>query len=345
MEHKRGFALEKTKAEHTSDIITVDTNLTGIRLDAYLAQEMGELSRNRYKQLIKDGAVSIDGSKIIEPNYRVNAGQNICLIHPEPQEPVPLAQNIPLNIIFEDSDLIVIDKPAGMVVHPAAGHWTGTLVNALLYHCGTSLSGIGGVKRPGIVHRLDKETSGLLVVAKNDITHNGLAAQFADHGRNGPLRRSYQALIWGTPNKQRGTINAPLGRSSKNPQKQSVLKSGGRHAITHYHILETYRDVDKPIASLIECQLETGRTHQIRVHMTHINHPVIGDPDYGTGFKTKCETLPMPLSAWTRKFPRQALHATSLCFEHPVNGKTFEFQSDYPKDMHGLISGFRNFFH
>src|SRR6185295_8186716 len=211
-------------------------------------------------------------------------------------------------------DLIVIDKPKGLVVHPAAGNQTGTLVNALIAHCGASLSGIGGVARPGIVHRLDKDTTGLMVVAKTDHAHRGLAAQFADHGRNGPLERGYKAAVWGIPDRPIGTIEASLGRSTRNREKIEVKRTGGREAITHYRVAETYGAKAKPVASLVECQLETGRTHQIRVHLASIGHPVIGDRAYASGFATKASLLPEPARQLASEFARQALHAWLLGF-------------------------------
>jgi 23S rRNA pseudouridine1911/1915/1917 synthase len=218
-------------------------------------------------------------------------------------------------------------------VHPAAGHPGGTLVNALIAHCGESLSGIGGVKRPGIVHRLDKDTSGLLVVAKNDRAHKALAEQFADHGRSGPLDRGYLALVWGAPERPRGTVAAPIGRHPHARDKQAI-RQDGREAVTHWRVLERYRGSDgKPVASLIECRLETGRTHQIRVHLAHIGHPVMSDPVYGTGFRTKSARLPLAAQAALASLERQALHAYLLTVEHPTTGEKLEFQSELPGDF------------
>jgi 23S rRNA pseudouridine1911/1915/1917 synthase len=318
-------------------VFVVDAAEGGRRLDAFLAGRDPRYSRTRFKALIKDGQVSIGGRKLDEPNYRVNAGEEIAVLIPEPEDATPKPENIPLDIVYEDDHLIVIDKPVGMVVHPAAGNWTGTLVNALLHHCGDSLSGIGGVRRPGIVHRLDKETSGLMVVAKTDAAHKGLAAQFADHSLEGPLVRAYLALVWGVPSPASGIIDAPLDRDPKNRQRQAVSRTGGRHAITHYRVEERFGD----LASLVECRLETGRTHQIRVHLAHIGHPLIGDPLYGTGFRTKADLLPGPLAARVRKFRRQALHAAVLGFRHPVSGDILRFERPIPADMAGLIADFR----
>jgi len=255
----------------------------------------------------------------------------VSLPQAEPAEPSP--ENILLKIVYEDDDLIVIDKPAGLVVHPAAGHRSGTLVNALIAHCGDSLSGIGGVKRPGIVHRLDKNTSGLMVVAKNDRTHQALAAQFADHGRTGPLERGYLAIVWGAPVRPKGTIDAPLDRHPQSRDKRAV-REGGREAVTHWQVLERYSGTDgKPVASLIECRLETGRTHQIRVHMAHIGHPLLGDPNYGAGFRTKAAHLPAVAQAALAALGRQALHAYLLSIEHPITGQPLAFQSELPGDF------------
>lgn len=324
--------------------LTVDAADAGKRLDAVLAAHQDTLSRNRIQSLIKSGDVTVGGAKIVEPKYRVNEGDTLALTLPEPEDPEPMGEDIPLSIVFEDEHLIVIDKPAGLVVHPGAGNWTGTLVNALIHHCGDSLSGIGGIKRPGIVHRIDKDTSGLLVVAKTDLAHQGLAAQFADHGKTGPLERAYSALVWGAPSSLKGTIDANLARSQHNRQKIAVVKTSGRHAVTHWQVKERFGNADQPdLASLMECRLETGRTHQIRVHMAHLGHPLIGDDDYGSGFKTKINRLEDPLKSLVGAFDRQALHAGLLAFEHPANGKTLRFESPYPPDFANLLSGLQKF--
>ncbi|NKN35668.1 RluA family pseudouridine synthase [Agrobacterium sp. a22-2] len=312
------------------------------RLDAWLAGALGgDLSRNRVKALIEQGAVFINGTAVTEPKRKIKPGDSLAIVMPEPEDAEPQGEDIPLEVLYEDSDLIVLAKPAGLVVHPGAGNWTGTLVNALIHHCGDSLSGIGGVKRPGIVHRLDKETSGVMVVAKNDLAHRHLADQFADHGRTGPLERAYRAIVWGRPRTLHGTIDAPLGRAGDRT-KRTVKKEDtddAREAITHYTVVERYGE--KPdstcIASLVECRLETGRTHQIRVHMAHIGHPLIGDPEYGAAFKTKANLLPDAARAVVNGFHRQALHAYLLAFEHPSTGKTMRFEAPVPADMQAVI--------
>ncbi|MFN7169498.1 MAG: RluA family pseudouridine synthase [Pannonibacter sp.] len=316
----------------------------GKRLDAVLAAHFADLSRNRLQNLIKAGEVSVNDKTVKEAKYKVHDGDSLTLTLPEPEDPEPQGEDIPLDIVYEDDALIVIDKPAGLVVHPGAGNWTGTLVNALIHHCGDSLSGIGGVRRPGIVHRLDKDTSGLLVVAKTDQAHKGLSEQFADHGRTGPLERSYQALVWGAPSGLRGTVDANLARSEANRQKINVVRTGGRHAVTHWQVQERFGPADQPsLAALVECMLETGRTHQIRVHMAHVGLPLIGDHVYGAGFKTKANPLPEPLRSEVLNFPRQALHAGLLAFEHPVTGETMTFESDIPDDFKSLLDALRKF--
>jgi 23S rRNA pseudouridine1911/1915/1917 synthase len=306
----------------------------GERLDRLLAQH-AELSRSRLKALILAGAVTIDGNTIRDPGHRVNAGDAIRVTIPPDEPAAPQGESIPLAVAYEDDALIVIDKPKGLVVHPAAGNPSGTLVNALIAHCGASLSGIGGVKRPGIVHRLDKDTTGLMVVAKTDRAHRGLSAQFADHGRTGPLQRAYLAFVWGVPDRPKGTIDAPIDRHPKARDKQAV-RQGGREAVTHWERLETYFADGKPVASLLSCRLETGRTHQIRVHLAHVGHPLLGDEVYGPGFKTKAALLTAPARAALDALGRQALHAYLLGFEHPVTGEIVSFRAPLPADLAAL---------
>ncbi|MBA5777245.1 RluA family pseudouridine synthase [Stappia sp. F7233] len=323
--------------------VTVASGEAGERLDQFLTRHAGQLSRNRVQNLIKSGHASVGGRTIVEPKYRVNEGEAVALSVPEAAPAEPQAENIPLNVVYEDAHLIVIDKPAGLVVHPGAGNWTGTLVNALIAHCGDSLSGIGGVRRPGIVHRLDKDTTGLLVVAKTDLAHQALAAQFADHGRSGPLERAYSALVWGAPSALKGTVDAALARSTANRQKIAVMRTGGRHAVTHWQVVRRFGPADKePLASLMTCRLETGRTHQIRVHMAHIGHPLIGDKDYGAGFRTKSARLGEPARALVEGFSRQALHAGLLAFEHPESGEVMRFESPLPEDFSSLVNALEN---
>ena len=303
------------------------------RLDRVLAAHLAELSRSRLKALILAGQVAVRATAVRDPAYHVTAGDTITIDVPEPVAAEPLGEDIALDIVYEDDDLIVIDKPAGLVVHPGAGHETGTLVNALIAHCGDSLSGIGGVKRPGIVHRLDKDTSGLLVVAKNDAAHQSLSAQFADHGRTGEMRRGYLAFVWGAPNRARGTVDAPIDRHPHAREKMAV-REGGRHAVTHWEIVETFRGPDgKPVASLLSCELETGRTHQIRVHLAHIGHPLMGDMVYGPHFKTKATHLGPQSQAALAALDRQALHAYLLALEHPKTGAILEWNSDLPPEL------------
>jgi 23S rRNA pseudouridine1911/1915/1917 synthase len=321
-----------TKTDRIETVL-VGAEQAGERLDRVLAARVEGQSRSHLKTLILGGRVKISGDTIRDPAYHVNAGAEIEVALPEPEEPEPRPEPIPLNVVYEDAELIVIDKPAGLVVHPAAGNWTGTLVNALIAHCGASLSGIGGVRRPGIVHRLDKDTTGLMVVAKTDRSHRALAEQFADHGRSGPLRRGYLAFAWGVPDRARGTVDAPIDRHPRARDRMAV-RQGGREAITHWEVVERYPGTDgKPVASLLGCRLETGRTHQIRVHLAHIGHPLLGDAGYGAGFKTKAELLAPDARAALTALDRQALHAHMLVLEHPENGRLLEFVSELPSDL------------
>jgi len=319
----------------------------GTRLDQWLAAALGEdFSRNRVQALIKDGAVSIDGAAVTEPKRKLVPGSRVIVELPEPEPPEPQGEDIPLDILYEDDRLVVLNKPAGLVVHPGAGNWTGTLVNALIHHCGDSLSGIGGVRRPGIVHRLDKDTSGVMVVAKTDLAHRALSEAFADHGKSGNLERAYLALVWGAPPRVTGTVDAPLGRAADRTRRAVVREdhSDARHAVTHFTVRERFggdRETE-PLASLVECRLETGRTHQIRVHMAHIGHPLIGDQDYGRAFRTKANRLPEGLRERVLAFPRQALHAYLLAFDHPATGTHMRFEAPLPQDMAELVDGFRS---
>jgi 23S rRNA pseudouridine1911/1915/1917 synthase len=304
-----------------------------VRLDRVLAVRVAELSRSRLKALILAGSVTVKSAPVRDPAYHVAAGDTITIDVPEAVAAEPAGEDIALDIVYEDDDIIVIDKPKGLVVHPAAGHETGTLVNALIAHCGASLSGIGGVKRPGIVHRLDKDTTGLMVAAKNDRAHQSLTAQFADHGRTGAMRRGYMAFVWGVPGRQRGTVDAPIDRHPHAREKMAV-REGGREAITHWEIQESFNGRDgKPVAALLACQLETGRTHQIRVHLAHIGHPLLGDGVYGPHFKTKASHLGPGSQAALAALGRQALHAYLLALEHPRNGAILEWISDLPQDL------------
>jgi 23S rRNA pseudouridine1911/1915/1917 synthase len=312
--------------------VIVDGDEGFVRLDRVLAARAPKLSRSRLKALILAGNVTIGATPIRDPAYHVAKGDTITIDVPEAVAAQPEGEAIALELVYEDDDIIVINKPKGLVVHPAAGHETGTLVNALIAHCGASLSGIGGVKRPGIVHRLDKDTTGLMVAAKNDRAHKSLTEQFADHGRTGAMRRGYMAFAWGVPNRQRGTVDAPIDRHPHAREKMAV-REGGREAITHWEVTETFQGHGKPIASLLACQLETGRTHQIRVHLAHIGHPLLGDAVYGPHFKTKANALGPQARAALTALGRQALHAYLLTIEHPATGEILSWQAGLPEDL------------
>ncbi len=323
--------------------LTVGETEAGQRLDRFLVLRMPDLSRSRLQALIRAGEVTLKGAPVAGLGGKVKLGDTYEVHVPPPIAADPEPETIPLQIVFEDRHLIVIDKPKGMPAHPGAGHASGTLVNALLAHCGDSLSGIGGVKRPGIVHRLDKDTTGLLVVAKTDAAHQALAAQFAAHGADGKLERGYRAIVWGAPGRPRGSVDAPLGRSSANRLKMAVVASErGRRAVTHYAVLETFpKGAAKPLASLLRLTLETGRTHQVRVHMAHIGHPLLGDMVYGSGFKSSARNLTPEAEAALAVLDRQALHAAELKFEHPVTGKRLVFESELPQDMADVVAALR----
>ena len=308
-------------------IQTIDVRLepahAGWRLDRALAAAVPTLSRERLKSLIRSGAVEAEGKAVRDPATKVRGEESLRVVVPEPSPPHNEAQDIPLTIVFEDEHLLVVDKPAGLVVHPAAGNLDGTLVNALLHHCAGQLSGIGGVARPGIVHRIDKDTSGLLVVAKTDVAHEGLAKQFAAHS----IDRRYLAIVNGVPNTSEGAVDLPLARSATNRKKIAVVEGRrGKRAVTHWKRMQLLRD-----AALVECRLETGRTHQVRVHMASLGHPLLGDPVYGRSGKTHGKLLN------ELQFHRQALHAAELGFTHPVTKRRLSFSSPMPPDMQELF--------
>jgi 23S rRNA pseudouridine1911/1915/1917 synthase len=311
----------------------------GSRLDVWLARQIPDVSRARLQHLLRDGFVCVGLETVREPNRRVKPGEVYAVTLPEAAPSAVAGEAIALNVVYEDRDVIVIDKPAGLVVHPAAGHATGTLVNALIAHCGESLSGIGGVRRPGIVHRLDKDTSGLLVVAKNDAAHQSLSDQFKSHGLDGRLSRRYLALVWGVLPRPKDRIDAALARSITNRTRISVSKSViARHAVTHYEVVKVFPGA-KPAAavSLLQLELETGRTHQIRVHLAHIGHPVLGDPVYGAGFKTRIAVLKDDVRLAVEHLRRQALHAAALGFEHPRTAAALAFESPLPADIAHIL--------
>ena len=322
---------------NTTELIVLPEE-AGQRLDRFLASRLPDLSRSRIQALIEAGQAHQAGQPVTEARHKVKPGESWSLAVPAPEDPEPLGEAIPLDVVHEDKDVIVINKPAGLVVHPAQGNWTGTLVNALIAHCGASLSGVGGVRRPGIVHRLDKDTTGLMVVAKNDAAHQGLSEQFAAHGRDGRLKRAYRAIIWGRPERPRGTISAPLARHATNRLKMAVAKAG-KEAITHFEVLESLPVPGEP--TLVDCFLETGRTHQIRVHMAHEGHPLLGDALYGKGFAASARKLTARQQQALEQFGRQALHAWLLGFDHPVTGEPLEFEAELPADMQALISALR----
>jgi 23S rRNA pseudouridine1911/1915/1917 synthase len=318
--------------------ITIAPSDHGTRLDRALQRQLPELSRTRLKQLIQSGQIAGDGRVLRDPAQRASAGAKVVVTLPEPDEPAPAAQLIALDIRFEDEHLIVVDKPAGMVVHPAPGNPEGTLVNALLAHCGPSLSGIGGVRRPGIVHRLDKDTSGLLVAAKTEMAHRALSQDFALRR----IARAYSAIVWGVPAPAVGEIVGNIGRSPANRKKMAVVaETRGRPAMTRYRVERRFGAAGIGDAALIECRLLTGRTHQIRVHLAHKGHPLIGDPAYGTRagrIAARLRGSAAGVGAAIAAFPRQALHARLLGFIHPFTGKELVFDSAMPPDMAGLLT-------
>ena len=332
--------------------LTASDEDAGQRLDAFLGARADGISRSRAKALIEEGAVTLSGAPATNPRAPVKAGQVYAIALPPPTPAEPQAEDITLDILHEDEHLIILNKPAGLTVHPAPGSQTGTLVNALLHHCAGQLSGIGGVARPGIVHRLDKLTSGVMVAAKTEVAHTGLAALFERHD----IDRVYRAVTRGAPRPLSGTIEAAIARSENDRKKMSVHRNpespAARHAVTHYKAVETFGYKDRatrlPAAALIECRLETGRTHQIRVHMAHAGAPLIGDPVYGrqSGIMawkspTASEAAYDKALAAARAFSRQALHAAVLGFVHPVTGETLHFEAPLPEDMASLIAALK----
>lgn len=316
--------LENTETER-KQTQAVMQNQKGVRLDKFLTSQFPDFSRNQLIRMINEEAVykSGDDLPLTEADYKVKEGDIFILTPPQAVPAIPQAENIALDILYEDDDLLVVNKPAGLVVHPGAGNQTGTLVNALLAHCHDSLSGIGGVKRPGIVHRIDKDTSGILVVAKNDFTHIRLSEQFSRHS----IERVYEAFVWGYVKNTTGVVSGNIGRSSTNRQKMAIVKTGGKHATTHYERVNVFGG---GLASHIKCILETGRTHQIRVHMASIGHSLIGDQLYGIPNKVAPENI--------KFFPRQALHAGFLGFIHPRTLQHMDFEAPMPEDMQNLLA-------
>jgi len=308
----------------------------GWRLDRFLAAALPDFSRSRLQQLLEGAAVFLGPRTIKDANHRVKPGESYTVIVPPTAPAVPQGQDIPLEVIYEDKDLIVINKPAGLVVHPAAGNPDGTLVNALIAHCGTDMLSIGGEARPGIVHRLDKDTSGLLVAAKTERAMASLAKQFANH----TIERAYNAVVWGAPRDRAGLIESQIGRSPFDRKRMTVLRTGGKRAATRYTVIEKFGPAERAFASLIECRLETGRTHQIRVHLTHLGHPLIGDPQYGrnrTAPRGKSDTESRAFTV-AAAFSRQALHAFVLGFQHPSLHKTLRFEAPWPADFAELVA-------
>jgi 23S rRNA pseudouridine1911/1915/1917 synthase len=325
--------LEKAPPAEQPSLLAVGTDAAGERLDRFLARRLAGLSRSRLKQLIEGGYVSEGGATLSDPSRKVKAGQVFRVELPAPVAALPEAQAMPLSVVYEDGDLIVVDKPAGMVVHPAPGNLDRTLVNALIAHCGDSLSGIGGERRPGIVHRLDKDTSGLIVAAKNDFTHAALAADFAARR----IDRRYLAVVWGLPQPREAEVAGAIGRHPVNRKRMAVVGHGGKPALTRYRVLEPLG----PAASLVQCRLATGRTHQIRVHLASIGHPLIGDPLYGQRTVERRARLSPMSREVLADFHRQALHATSLGLSQPRTGSWLAFESPPPADMVRLINALK----
>ncbi|MBS0519083.1 MAG: RluA family pseudouridine synthase [Proteobacteria bacterium] len=317
-------------------IVTFDAAAAGERLDRALAAALPALTRSRVKALIEGRRVALAGGGTIEePSRKVKTGEQFIVDIPEPEPAEPLPQARDLDILYEDDDLLVLNKPAGLVVHPAPGNPDNTLVNALLAHCGDSLSGIGGVRRPGIVHRLDKDTSGVMVVAKNDASHHALSKLFAAHD----LTRVYHALVWSVPKPREGTIDAAIGRHPVDRKRMAVRRSGGKRAVTEYWLEHSYGPPLAPWASLVAAKLHTGRTHQVRVHLAHIGCPVVGDPVYG---RTRTPPRNRAVPEALKTFGRQALHAALLEFRHPTSGREMTFATELPHDMRMLVAELNN---
>lgn len=313
--------------------VRIEISTPGTRLDRLLADCADGLSRSRVQSLIREGQATVDEQVVVDPGLRVKTGQVVTLAVPEAKPAEPAPEGIPLDIAYEDDHLIVLNKPAGLVVHPGAGRDDGTLVNALIAHCGETLSGIGGVRRPGIVHRLDRLTSGLMVVAKTDLAHRSLSDQFAAHGCDGRLVRRYVGFAWGKMLRPHLTIDAPIGRSHTSRRKMAVVKEPvGRRAVTHITRSAHFVQNDMELMEFV-AELETGRTHQIRVHMASVGHPLLGDPVYGKGYATRESRLNEAARAALTALNRQALHAEALGFEHPVTGEQLKFEAELPDDL------------
>lgn len=308
----------------------VSAEQKGQRLDKFLASSFPDISRSQFQRLITDGNISCDEDTVADNSFKVRVDDVYQVFIPEAADADPEPEDIPLEVVYEDGDLLVVNKPAGMTVHPAAGAYHGTLVNALLFHCRDNLSGIGGVKRPGIVHRIDKDTSGLLVVAKNDLAHKSLCAQFFEHS----IERTYFAVVYGVPNPMEGKIEAAIGRSQYDRKKMAIVERGGKNAVTNYKTVKIFKNA----ASLVQCNLETGRTHQIRVHLASLGCNLIGDQVYVKNKKSSVKGISDEIKSFINMFPRQALHATSLGFIHPRSGEMMQFTSEFPKDFKELLS-------
>ena len=314
--------------------VEVSDDKAGVRLDKWLADSVEDLSRARLQALLAEGAVCLGEDCALSPKRKVKTGEVYAIQIPEPTPAEPEPQNIPLDVLYEDDAIIVIDKPPGLVVHPAAGNADGTLVNALLYHCGPSLKGIGGVARPGIVHRLDKGTGGVMIAAKTDVAHVNLSKQFASHD----LERAYYAVVWGIPTPVSGMLTGNIGRSPNNRKKMALVERGGKSAVTHYRVVRAFGST----ASLVECRLETGRTHQIRVHMASLGCPIIGDPVYGGGGRGHLKHLSDQAKQGVKALNHQVLYAFLLTIQHPISGEVLRFEKDKSQYIRDLINLLEN---